>query len=312
MNYKTIAKSACSLVLLVVLLHEIHFGEILPYFKKISIPYLLVVILFSLLSSVLAIGRWILVMRSLKAPKSHFFYAKSYFKGITFNQVLPSNIGGDGYRMIDITKLGIPRRLAVTSVLADRLLGFAGLLIPTLFFLPKAYELLPFPIFISGSLLTLAGSLAILSLYYFNRIKIKWLQKHGRWIYDLSHTLTASFDSTSDLLYKLTLSITTNLLNSISFYFIALSLGIGVSLTDFIIIIPLVTIIMMVPISIAGWGVREGALVLLGSAIGISAPAALAISLLSGFISMLTSVPGLYFYMVETIRDHKKRASSGA
>ena len=185
MNYKTIIKLVCSFILLAALFHEIHLEAVLPYFKRMSIPYIFIATLVISLSSVLGIFRWILIMHTLEAPKKHFFYAKSYFKGITFNQVLPSSIGGDGYRMLDITKLGITRRLAVTSVLADRIFGFAGLLIQALLFLPYTYRLLPFQIFLGSSVLITGSSLAILIVYYFRLIKIQWLQKHGRWIYDL-------------------------------------------------------------------------------------------------------------------------------
>ena len=306
MNYKTIIKIILSFILLAILFHEIHLKEVLPYFKKISFPYLILSTGLIFLSSMTCIFRWILIMKTLKTPKGHVFYAKAYLKGVTFNQVLPSSIGGDGYRMLEITKLGITRRLAITSVLADRIFGFAGLLIPALFFLPKTYHLLPFKVFIATSLIIIASSLGIVGFSCLSLIKIKCLEKHLRWLYDLSDTLRSSAYSAADLIYKLILSIITNMLNSISFYFIAISLGISGHLMGFIIIIPLVTLIMMIPISMAGWGVREGAMVFLGGLIGISHPAALAISLLNGLVLILNSLPGLYFYLMDSMREHKE------
>lgn len=306
MNIKTITKIILSFILLSVLFHEVHLKEMLPYFKKMSLSYLSLSTGLVFLSIVIGIARWILVMATLQAPKAPIFYIKAYFKGVTFNQVLPSSIGGDGYRMIEITKLGITKRLAITGVLSDRIFGFAGLLLPALLFLPITYHLLPFQVFLITSLIVITSSLSIVGLTCLSLIQIKLLEKHLRWLYDLSNTLRASAHSTLDLIYKLILSIITNMLNSISFYCIALSLGIPGHLMGFIIIIPLVTLIMMIPISMAGWGIREGAMVFFGGVIGISHPAALAISLLSGLVLIVNSLPGLYLYVVDSIREHKE------
>lgn len=305
MHYKTIIKIIFSFILLAVLFHEVHLKEMLPYFKKVAFPYLILSAIILFLSSTLGILRWVLIMKTLKAPRQHLFYIKTYLKGIMFNQVLPSNIGGDGYRMIEITQLGITHRLAITSVLADRIFGFAGLLIPALFLLPKTYQLLTFKPFLIVSITLSASLLGILGLSCLGLLKIKWLEKQLRWLYDLSHTIRSSAHSSLDLIYKLTLGILTNMLTSVSFYFIALALGIPCHLMGFIIIIPLVTLIMMVPISMAGWGVREGAMVFLGGAIGINHPAALAISLLNGLVLILNSLPGLYLYLSEFKKNNK-------
>ena len=295
-------------MLLAVLFHEVHLQEILPYFKNISFPYLILSAVLVFISSIVAIFRWILIMKTLDAPKGHLFYSKAYLKGITFNQVLPSSIGGDGYRMIEITKLGISHRLAITSVLSDRIFGFAGLLIPALLLLPMTYELLPLRAFVVVSFTLAASSIGIIGLSCLSFIKIKLLEKHLRWLYDLSNTIRGSAHSVLDLTYKLILSIMTNMSNSVSFYFLALALGIPCHLMGFIIIIPLVTLIMMIPISMAGWGVREGAMVLLGSAIGLNHAAALAISLLSGLVLIVNSIPGLYLYVMELIHGEIKKA----
>ena len=59
-----------------------------------------------------------------------------------------------------------------------------------------------------------------------------------------------------------------------------------------VLLLPSILLISMVPISFAGWGVRESAMVVgLGFA-GTSAPEALAISLLFGLTQITIGVPG--------------------
>jgi glycosyltransferase 2 family protein len=55
---------------------------------------------------------------------------------------------------------------------------------------------------------------------------------------------------------------------------------------------PLSNLVQAVPISIAGWGVREGFFVAAFGLTGVAAPHALAVSILFGLINLLISLPG--------------------
>ena len=70
--------------------------------------------------------------------------------------------------------------------------------------------------------------------------------------------------------------------------------GIGsrVSLGVWAMVVPPVTFIQLLPVSLAGWGVREAALVVALGSFGIPAEAALAISILMALCLILTSLPG--------------------
>ncbi len=303
MHFKTpfnaLVKIICSLAILAVLFHQIHLKEVLPYLKNIHTTPFIAAILFVLGGNLIAIYRWVVIIKTLKMPTATVFYLKTYFVGVMFNQLLPSSIGGDAYRMFEITKLNIPKRLAITSVLADRLIGFLGLILLSVATLPVAHSLLPERIFLGVTLLLFACCSAVISLYFLNTLRIALFEKKLRWLYDLSNTLNASSSSFADLLKKIALSVLTNLSSSISFYFIAVALNVPCHILSFMIIIPLVTLLMMIPLSMAGWGIREGAMVYFGAMIGLSQPAALAISLLSGLILIINSLPGFCGYFTK-------------
>jgi hypothetical protein len=65
-----------------------------------------------------------------------------------------------------------------------------------------------------------------------------------------------------------------------------------VSLRDCILLVPPVILVTVVPISIAGWGVREGAMVVAFGFIGVPANAAFAVSVLFGLTLAAASLPG--------------------
>ena len=57
-----------------------------------------------------------------------------------------------------------------------------------------------------------------------------------------------------------------------------------------------------IPISIAGWGVREGALVFLFGLYGVPAQSAFAVSILFGFCLILASAPGALVLLTGTAK----------
>ena len=73
---------------------------------------------------------------------------------------------------------------------------------------------------------------------------------------------------------------------------LARTLGAEVTWLDCLILMPPVLLISMVPISIAGWGVREGAMVAAFGLVGMAPETAFALSVLFGLVTMAVGLPG--------------------
>jgi glycosyltransferase 2 family protein len=58
------------------------------------------------------------------------------------------------------------------------------------------------------------------------------------------------------------------------------------------VMVPLVVLLTMLPISIAGWGVREAAMVAAFGYVGVDAPGALALSVAFGLVQVAIGLPG--------------------
>jgi uncharacterized protein (TIRG00374 family) len=68
---------------------------------------------------------WILRAAGLRTPPGEI--RRLYFMGLFFNNFLPANIGGDGYKIVDLGRReGCPGRVFCATLL-DRLLGLAAL-----------------------------------------------------------------------------------------------------------------------------------------------------------------------------------------
>jgi uncharacterized protein (TIRG00374 family) len=75
-------------------------------------------------------------------------------------------------------------------------------------------------------------------------------------------------------------------------YLLSAALGIQVAAVYFFLFVPLITVCTMLPISLGGIGVQEGAFVYFFSLAGMPLAGALALSLLLRFVSIVASLPG--------------------
>ena len=90
-----------------------------------------------------------------------------------------------------------------------------------------------------------------------------------------------------------------HLINIVVIYILAVDLGIAISFLASFVLFPIVILFMLVPISIAGWGVREGAMVIFLGLVGISSESALAVSLLYGIILTIVGLAGGILWLIE-------------
>ncbi|MCK5167303.1 MAG: flippase-like domain-containing protein, partial [Rhodospirillaceae bacterium] len=89
---------------------------------------------------------------------------------------------------------------------------------------------------------------------------------------------------------------------SIMVWVLSIGIGVEITLVDCLALFPLILLIQTLPISIAGWGVREGAMVKVFAMVGVPAGGALAISLLFGVAVAIMSLPGGWLWI--SSREH--------
>lgn len=293
-NWKNFFKIFISIFILYLLFKEGEAG-VLAYLQQINLFYFLMALLIQIVSSLLAGLRWWLLRQD---KMSLVFYLKSYLKGVLFNQILPTSIGGDAYRIIELSGILENKKEAIVSVLLDRTYGVTGLVLLNLLILPFVYFILPPFILKFIFLMGMGVLLSLMVLGIFPYAKISFFEKRVGFLLLLNERLKKSVFSLHSLGLIL-LSILINFLTVYAFYLIAVGLHLPTELSVYCLIIPLVLLMTMIPISLAGWGVREGALVYLGGFVGLAKPEALTISLLFGSLLILSSIPGLYFYLAK-------------
>jgi hypothetical protein len=78
---------------------------------------------------------------------------------------------------------------------------------------------------------------------------------------------------------------------------IARSLGMELDFQLFLVAMPPVFLLTFIPVSLAGWGIREGAMVGIFLLVGADKDHILAVSIVYGLILIVSSLPGGLFWL---------------
>jgi len=99
------------------------------------------------------------------------------------------------------------------------------------------------------------------------------------------------------LINSLIISLANQVLVILVTWIMAIGLGIHVSLLYFLVFVPVITLISMIPVSLNGMGLREYGFVSLFGAIGVPVASCMALGLTSSMVLILSSLPGGLLYV---------------
>ena len=244
----------------------------------------------------------------------------SFSGGIFFSIFLPSTIGGDLVRTVDLIDHTQKGKEVVASVFLDRLSGYVGLVIVILPALFLGRNLVLDKVVFS-SVFAIVILLVIVLLVLFNNfiyIKItKFLSTPGagkikEMIKNMHQEIHVFRNHKRIIIYNLMVSLIIQLVGPVSVYFIGLSLGVKIDFVYFLIFLPIIGAITLLPIAIGGLGLREGLFVVYFAKAGVIKQLALAMSLLSfSFIIFYGAIGGL-IYVLTVYRRRLQPGKSSA
>jgi uncharacterized protein (TIRG00374 family) len=246
------------------------FKTILDMIKTVNIPLLLAAASIHIFGVWISAVRWQLLLKTQGIRISQGYLASSFLIGSFFNNVLPTSIGGDIFRSLDIAnKARISVGKSASVLVIDRFAGVisAALYAVTALFLGFAtigttsYVV---PIAIFFAICIILGFLILNpSILRLNKIvrKIKFLSKIREKLVEVYHTFLSFKKYKLALGEALLCSLALQFGVICNYYLAARSLGVNLSLASFIFIVPVVATIAMLPITIGGTGLRENALV---------------------------------------------------
>lgn len=290
-------RSAVSIAFLTGLVYQVGSLDVLARMASVHWHVLAWVVLI-LASHVFVITpRWAIILRRLGHPTTSMNLLGSVFLGFLCNQLLPTGVGGDAVRALRLRQLGIPLETGIHSVLLDRIAGLAAIVVGTLLLVPFAHPAQGgagltalVAVALTG---TAAAALALVVLARLPAAKNAILAGLQSRLGAFNRSLALVLRRPGPLLAIAGLSIAGQLFAVTAIALLVGEVGITISTLDVTIVTFGGLLAATVPVSIAGWGVREGALVVLLGLYGVAPDAAFAVSVLFGICLILASAPGL-------------------
>jgi glycosyltransferase 2 family protein len=291
---KIFLKISVSVGLIIFLINQVNLNELFDILKKVDLLMVVFSIVLLLIQIFIANLRWQYVLRYQKINLKFYKTLKFFWSGLFFNQVMPSSVGGDVIRGYYLKKQGMSIESAAIGVLMDRLFGILGLVLLVLTQISFLFDILNDTSAQSGVVFIALTISAGLTFMFFTD-KLPGNFSHFQIIkgfYSLSKQARGCiFDGINGLTFII-FSIAIHLISVIVVMVISSGLGLSVNWHEFLLIVPIVTLIMVVPISIAGWGLREGVMVVGLGYLGVSSEAALVLSLIYGLSILIVALPG--------------------
>lgn len=248
-------------------------------------------VLLYLLGQGLSAVRWFLLGRAVGLYRPFGDYARFYAIGMFFNLFGPSTLGGDAVRVMYLGR-GQRRLLAAGSVLFDRMSGLAMLVALAAVTQAVYHPRLP---------RALATSVTTVGLLLFvGWVAAPWLirvlpreQRLRRWV---EKELAPFWRDGSLLAWTAALSVVFHLSQVAVQYLLGRSIGAALPFWYCLVFHPLVVLATALPVSLGGFGVREGGYVLLLGRIGIAPSEAVVLSLMwFGVTAVAGLLGGLVF-----------------
>jgi len=304
------AKVAVSVVLFAWLFRRVDWAAIGPALGHATPFWILAAAGLLFASHLLASYQWGRLLRAAGIELPFWKVAAYYHVGLFFNNFLPANVGGDFARTLDASRTGSSRATALSTVILDRLIGTVALggvaVVSTLpaidrFHLAAAYA--GVVAFFLGAVVLLRAMLEPRVLAALERVLARiGLSRLSPALDRLSESLVEFRNRKRLLLELLSVALVVQIMRIGVHILFARALGLHVDAAYFFLFVPLLAVIVSLPISLNGIGVREGAGILLFGMVGLDRASAFAlqfgtylvavgVSLIGGLV-FLARIPG--------------------
>jgi hypothetical protein len=264
------------------LLATANLDELFARLKSWNAVYFVIAMLLGILTNVVFASRWKVALTVSGIKVSFLTLIRLYFVGTFFNLFLPTIVGGDVVRGYDLAKHSGKKMDAAMSVVVERIVGFFALAFIALLALLLGKSMIENTAVTTVILITCVGYFA-LTIIVFNGKILKRLvatlkliklwnigERLGRMV-DSLHAFTAH----KVILWQcFALSIICQTLTILAGYSLALAINLELPPIYFFVVLPMIWIIAMIPVSINGLGLREGAYVFFFTRVGVSDSAA--------------------------------------
>ena len=272
----------------------------------ISLPHLILVLMMVAIDRAVMILRWVLLLRASGNPISTADATRLFLVSSFVGSFLPAGVGADAARAYGLARENTAGSEALASVAVDRLLGVVSLvsmaIIGVIAWAPQGRT----DWRIAAAIIV--ALIACIAVFWANEW-MRWIlpahRQEGfvtRRVLRLTDAVGRYRDRRGVLVHALVWSIVVQVLRITQAYVLALGLGMTVPFTYFLLFMPLGLLMLLLPISISGFGLPQGVIVWLLRPMGVPDSQSFALSTLIVLTGLAGNLPGMYLWLRKSSR----------
>jgi uncharacterized protein (TIRG00374 family) len=303
------------------ILVKIDIDKTLHIIGSASVPWVLISVFFTLVTVPPMAWRWQRLLEARGVHEPLRWLIRAYFVSYAVGQVLPTSVGGDASRIYETARRNPGFATPITgSVLLERALGGAVTLVLTgIGFLLAIgrYSIGPY-LWIEA--VFVVGTVAAGVVFFSRRVRTRLgfvvalsrrlrIEKLVRAVYEGIHGYR---EHVGTLLVVSAVTFVMQFSRVVAIYASARAVDIHLSLLPYIVLGPLLFLVMLVPFTVNGLGVREAFFVSFLGKLGIAADPAFACGFLFFVMTVLLALPGLAVLLWEGFAGRGKVADGTA
>lgn len=303
-----------SAVILFLVFRMVDFHTLSTVLLSLRVSYVLPALLITLLSRVLVTYRWSLLLRVQDCQISISTLFKTLLVSHSLGAFIPSSLSSDVVKIFALWKHTGRTMGPISATTFDRFAGVFAL--TNIAFVSCLLRYRSFTgsyiPFMSGILFGVCILLmtVLLSRNWSDTRQCWRLEflKHREWTSKLLNLVCSilSFSAHRHVLLKVVgLSFVVQILRIMLVFFLALTLGIKIPLIHLSMLVAIMLLLLMLPVSVGGIGVREAAYIYFFAPFGVSVEAAVGLSMLSYALTIMWITAGLIIYAKEGVGTQK-------
>lgn len=311
-NKKTLIQVLISGTLVVYLLSITDFSQLGQTLTSISIGILVIALCLKILGVASNTILWATLLQPFLGPiarlRLFLLYLTSYF----FNNFTPGSLGGDGMRILEVSKQYHKPFEITLSVVLERVIGLfitlSFVIVFSLFCIGIVdIEIISFAwivyfLFFFVIYLLMSGNVKQFSFPMILLSKVRHiLPAADDYIKKIRVAVQLYRNSNKTIIKAILFSIFFQIITGINTVIISNSLGIVVPIQYFFMIVPLIALLSSIPISIQGLGVREAGFVFFLAQVGVPIAEALSLSLICFSLNLLLSILGGVIFTIQSV-----------
>ncbi len=299
-RFLKILRFAICLGLIYFVISKVDFGPLMVIVRDLRIEFCIAMMGVLYVEDLIKALKWHTLLQAKNINLSILKVIQVDFASKFLNLFVPSTLSLDLFRAYGLSKAVASKKQTAASIIVDRGLSLFALIVVANISVILFYKTVAVPEVAYISISTLLGFVAVVFIIN-SRFVIRFLSRYEATIkkYKILHKLAELRGSINE--YKLhksklvrvfLLSVAMQILRMVGYYLASLAVNASIPFQYFMIFTPIMIFFVMLPISLAGIGMRESSFVYFFSKVGVLGTIAFAIPALVSLMVVISVLPG--------------------